>query len=230
LDIFQENRVRKTFVGRIRTSDRSDARLRRPSADGRPLHPAVGFGGRPFRPLVAHSDHRMEWRRACHPLEVHRGPRMFDVSASMSVGRPGARQPCIVPQILPICWHCFILEYPYTSQPGTPCKHCKMSSTCCPQKKRPRVTRILRSTGGFLPSISVAAVIPCHIQRAPTIHDLLRCHPARSQKSINRVHQFPQTHPQRTLLCIKLEVDLHHFLLCGMAHPLAIPLSVSNVG
>jgi hypothetical protein len=88
-------------------------------------------------------------------------------------------------------------------------------------KKRPRVIRILHSIGGFLPSISVAVVILCRTRVPPTVHHSLWCHPACSQKSMNRTHQSPQTHPQRTLFYIESEVDLCRFLLCGMAHPLA---------
>jgi hypothetical protein len=51
LDVFQENRVQKMSVGRVRPSTCLDARPQRLSAGGRPLHPAVGssrrLGGRP---------------------------------------------------------------------------------------------------------------------------------------------------------------------------------------
>jgi hypothetical protein len=96
----------------------------------------------------------------------------------------------------------------------------QMFLACSPQKKCPWVTRILCSIGGFLPSISVAAVIPCRTRVPPTVHHRLRWYPACSKKSINRTHQSPQTHPQRTLLYIELEVNLCRFLLCGMVHPL----------
>jgi hypothetical protein len=106
-----------------------------------------------------------------------------------------------------------------------------MSPACSPRKKRLWVIRILCSIGGFLPSISVAAVIPCRTQVPPMIHHPFRCHPACSQKSINRANKSPQTHPQRTFLCIELEKSTYVVSSYAAWHiHLPIPLSVSNVG
>jgi hypothetical protein len=60
LGIFWENRIQRTST-----------RPRRPSADRQPFHPAVGFGGRyggrPFRPLIVHSDRRLGCGRPFRP-------------------------------------------------------------------------------------------------------------------------------------------------------------------
>jgi hypothetical protein len=92
-----------------------------------------------------------------------------------------------------------------------------------PRKTSPRVVRILHSSGERLPSTSVAAVRPCHTRLQSMVPHPLWWHPACSQISINMAHQSPQTHLQRTLLCIELEVDLCRFLMCCMAHALANP-------
>jgi hypothetical protein len=71
LDVLRQNHVQKTSVGCVRTSARPDTRLQWLSANGRPLHPAVDFGGQHGgRMAVRHADRRVEWRVACRPADI----------------------------------------------------------------------------------------------------------------------------------------------------------------